>query len=64
MVYYFMPYQRITMTDRLSSSTKTQLNALACIRADDSALLPFVLFLGKSVNDTYGVDNMPPTVGG
>jgi len=62
--YYFMPYQKIAMTDRLSSSTKTPLNALACIGADDAALPLFVLFPGKSVNNTHGVDNTPLTAGG
>jgi len=59
-----MPYQRVTMTDRLSSSTKTQQNTLACIRADGGVLPPFVLFLGKSVNNMRGIDNMLLTAGG
>jgi len=64
LVYYFIPCQNITMTDRLFSSTKTELYALACIRADGAALPPFMLFRGKSVNDTYSIDNMPSTAGG
>ena len=38
------------VTDCLSSSIKTRLTTLVCIRADGAVMPPFVLLLGKSVN--------------